>query len=105
MRTRIVVSLRPVVRDDGDELAHLSKMDLIEHHLIGMGDAPESGDEGENGDHRHGKLVIPIRFSRLRRDRLPPWRDLRNLGGRIGNRSRPPLLRALRPPMAKSVCI
>ena len=35
-------------------------MDLVEHHLVWMSDAPEPRDEGEDGQNRNGKLVVPL---------------------------------------------
>lgn len=35
-------------------------MYLVKHNLIGMADAPESCNEGQNGDDAQGQLVFPL---------------------------------------------
>jgi hypothetical protein len=39
---------------------YLAKVYFIEHHLVGMADAPEARDESQDCDHSQSKLVVPF---------------------------------------------
>lgn len=39
---------------------YLAKVNFVKDNLSGMADAPEAGDETENGDESQGNLVIPF---------------------------------------------
>lgn len=45
--------------------SYLAKVHLIEHHLVGMADAPEASDERQDCDHYQSKLVVPFTLHRL----------------------------------------
>lgn len=44
--------------------AYLAEVDFVEDHLIGVANANESGDEGENGDNEEDKFVLDLAASR-----------------------------------------
>ena len=50
--------------------AHLAKVHLIKHHLVGMADTPEAGDKCQDRDHSERKLVVPFSLYRLFRNAL-----------------------------------
>lgn len=41
-------------------ISYLSKVHFIKNHLRRMGDAPEAGEEGKDGNNGYGKLVVPL---------------------------------------------
>jgi hypothetical protein len=50
--------------------SYLAEVYFIEYHLVGMADAPEAGDESQDGDHSQSKLIVPFSLYCLFRDTL-----------------------------------
>lgn len=48
------------IRMRSDLCSYLAKVHLIEHHLVWVADAPETGDECQNCNHGESKLVVPF---------------------------------------------
>jgi len=59
--------------------SELSKVHFIKHNLIGMSDAPEVCDKGQNSHYCDGELVIPL-FALLDLGRLVWFGLLDNIG-------------------------
>jgi len=62
--SNFLLEMEAMARGKLMEYIYLAEMDLIEDNLIGMADAPESGQEGESSDKYEGDFIVSLRGCR-----------------------------------------